>query len=288
MTAFTSGIEYRPATENDLEIGSRVFNRALSELHRRSGLAWADAPAEAFTRPQRHVLAHDPDRCFVAEAEGQVVAYSSAIQRAAAWHYSALFVDPGFQGRGIGRHLFELSAVDWPARRMTVAEAIQPVSTALYADNGLIPSTPILILGGKPSAVAPDGIEPAVPTAADLATLDLAAYGFDRAIDHAYWRTQAEVTLWRRDQRPIAYAYVSPAGSIGPLAGQDEASAAQALRAELARRTNVTLRIPGSAASLVEVAFAANLRLVDTPGLLLHSRPVAVPRALVISGFFLL
>jgi hypothetical protein len=39
---------------------------------------------------------------------------------------------------------------------------------------------------------APRHLGPTSPTAADLAVLVLAAYGFDRAIDHAFWRAQVE------------------------------------------------------------------------------------------------
>ena len=287
MSASTSPVEYRPAVEGDLEIGSRIFNRAQNELYHRHGFTRTDRPVEIFAGPQGHVLTHDPNRCFVAEVRGPLVAFSSAIVRADAWYCSALFVDPEFQGHGIGRHLFELSAAGWPARRMTIADAIQPVSTGLYASKGLIPSTPILVVGGRPSIDAPADVEPSGPTPADLAALDLAVYGFDRAIDHAFWGTQAVATLWRRNGQSLAYTYVSSGGWIGPLAGRDEASAAEALRAELARQTNVTLEIPGSAAALVEAAFAAGLRLVNPPGFLLHSRPARTPTALVISGYWL-
>src|SRR5690348_4537734 len=135
MSTLASAAEYRPAVEADLEIGSRIFNRAQNELYHRHGFARADKPVEIFAVPQRHILAHDPTRCFVAEVQGQVVAFSSAFVRGETWYYSALFVDPDFQGRGIGRQLFERSAAGWPGRRITIVEAIQPVSTGLYASK---------------------------------------------------------------------------------------------------------------------------------------------------------
>ena len=283
-----ASVEFRLAREHDLEAGARVFNRAQNDLYRRRGLERGDRPLEVFTVPQGHVLRGNPTRCFVAEAGGEVVAYSSAIVRDATWYYSALFVEPSFQGQGIGRQLFELSAAEWPRRRMTIVDAIQPISTGLYTAHGLIPSTPILAFGGTPEIAAPRGLEASTPSSVELAEIDLAAYGFDRRIDHEFWSTAAGATAWRRDGRAIAYSYVSPDGTIGPLAGRDARSAALGLRAELARRRAASLELPGSSAALVEVAFAAGLRFINPPGLLLHSRPATLPTAVVISGYWLM
>ena len=281
-------LTFRPAIEADLEPGSRIFNRAMNELAQRRGYERGDRPPEVFIGPQRHVMAHDGDRCFVAESDGAVVAYSSAITRGDAWYFSALFVDPDAQGQGIGRRLFELSAASWPARRMTIVDAIQPISTGLYSRNGLLPMTPILGFGGRPEARTPVGVEASSPTGTELAELDRAAYGFDRAVDHAFWGSQAELTLWRRDGAPLAYSYLTETGLFGPLAGRDDSSAAIALAAALAARSEVSLEIPGSCPDLVAVALAAGLRFVNPPGLLLHSRPARLPTSLVISGYWLL
>ena len=283
-----TAVEYRPAREDDLEPGARVFNRAQNDLYRRRGLERGDKPLEVFTVPQGYILRTDPGRCFVAEAGREVVGYTSSIVRDGAWYFSALFVEPSFQSQGVGRRLFELSAAGWPRRRMTIVDAIQPISTGLYTAHGLIPSTPILAFGGNPEIAAPEGLKASTPTPSELAEIDLAAYGFDRSLDHSFWATGAEVTAWRRDGRAIAYSYVSPAGTIGPLAGRTARSAALALRAELARRRAVDLEVPGSAAVLVETAFAAGLRFINPPGLLLHSRPAVLPKALVISGYWLM
>jgi hypothetical protein len=109
-------------------------------------------------------------------------------------------------------------------------------------------------------------------------------------VDHALWNETAEsATLWLAGGEPAAYSYVSAAGVIGPHAGRDEASAANALSAELARRAGrtVSLAVPGSSAQLVEVALAAGLRMTD-PGLLLLSPPAGPPRTLAIHSDWLL
>jgi hypothetical protein len=175
-------------------------------------------------------------------------------------------------------------------RRITITEALQPVSTATYARRGLIPTTPILRFEGQPRIAEPGLLEPALRDPDALRLLDHAAYGFDRSPDHALWEETAEsATLWLAAGEPAAYSYVSGTGLIGPLAARDQTSAAKALRAELARRADLTVSvaIPGSSARLVEVALASGLRMQD-PGLLLLSPPADPPRTLAIHGDWLL
>jgi hypothetical protein len=153
----------------------------------------------------------------------------------------------------------------------------------------LIPATPALHLGGTPTIDALDELEAVEPEQVALRALDVAAYGFDRAVDHAYWRGVASCTLWLRGGAPAAYSYVFPGGGIGPLAGRTGNDAAAALRSELARSGGKTgLVVPGSARELVMAALDAGLRFVRVPGLLLLSDGVAPPAALVLSGYTLL
>jgi hypothetical protein len=46
----------------------------------------------------------------------------------------------------------------------------------------------------------------------------VAAYGFDRAVDHVYWQQHARRTTW-----PDSYSYAFLGGGIGPVAGRDAA-----------------------------------------------------------------
>jgi hypothetical protein len=155
--------------------------------------------------------------------------------------------------------------------------------------------TPVLGFTGQPAAGPAGGaLERATPVPEALQVIDRAAYGFDRAVDHDFWaRTSARATVWLDADEPCAYSYsggqLYRGGLIGPVAGRDPASAAQALRAELADRAGRETRvdIPGSATTLVKAALDAGLRLTDS-GLLLLSPPDQVPTAYAIHSYWLL
>ena len=142
----------------------------------------------------------------------------------------------------------------------------------------------MLVFSGIPT----DGALPLDEGSGELAPIDAAAYGFDRAVDHDYWRRHARRSVWLRDGEPVGYSYAFPDGSIGPVAGIDPTAAAAALAGELARAEgSVLVRVPGSSRALVETALRSGLRLSPTPGLLLLSETAPLPASVAIAGYML-
>ena len=279
----------RPTAQNDLPELQEVFTLAIGDVYARRNLDPPAPPLEVFLSQQAHLLEHDAERCFVAGSGGRIEAFVAAWARGDSWFLASLFIRPDLQGAGLGRALLDRAWGGEFAHRRTLTDAIQPRSNGLYARRGLIPATPLLTLGGIPGRLVEPGLEPAQPTAEALRELDVAAYGFDRAVDHELWRRAAQLTLWTRDGEPIGYSYAFPGGRIGPVAGSDGAAAAAALVAELARvEREATVRIPGSATELVETAIAAGLRFGPAPGLLLLSTGTPPPTALAIGNYTLL
>jgi GNAT superfamily N-acetyltransferase len=283
-----ASVTYRPATLADLAAEHAVFCRAMGGVMRAHHYEWEDPPFDRFELGLRHLLAHDAERCWVAEVAGEVVGYTAAIIRDDTWFFSMLFIAPGAQGRGIGRALFELAAEGAPPRRLTITDSIQPISNALYGRHGLLPLTPLLPMRGESRVDEPSGLELGDPSPGDLAAVDRAAYEFERGVDHAYWASQGQRRGWYRHGELVAYSYRWPDGRIGPLAGVDPETAAAALRAELMVNGPVTLEIPGSARALLTTALEAGLRIEPPMGLLLGTEGVTAPVALGIStyGFY--
>jgi GNAT superfamily N-acetyltransferase len=283
-------MEIRPAVEADLPAVHAVFRRSIEDLYGRHRFEPPRPPRDVFIRQHAHLLEHDADRFWVAAAEGRLVGFSAALVREDAWFLSALFVSPERQARGVGK---ELLACVWEGssevrHRTTIVDAIQPVSTGLYSRAGLLPITTLMNLAGEPKTRQSHGLEPGPIDEVALAGLDLAAYGFDRAPDHAFWRAEARGTLWKAAGEAVAYSYRWPGGRLGPVAGRTPEACGQALEAELARAEGrfVSLVVPASARPALSAALAAGLRYSDPPGLIL-STDEAGPDALVPHGYSL-
>jgi N-acetylglutamate synthase-like GNAT family acetyltransferase len=283
-------MEIRPAVEADLPAAHAVFRRSIEDLYERHRFEPPRPPQEVFVRQHAHLLEHDAERFWVAAAEGGLVGFSAALVRGDAWFLSGLFVSPEHQARGVGK---ELLARVWEGgselrHRITIVDAIQPVSIGLYSRAGLLPVTALMNLAGEPQAGQSYGLEAEPLDNVALAELDRAAYGFDRAPDHAFWRAEARGTLWKTAGEAVAYSYRWPGGRLGPVAGRTPEACGQALEAELARAEGrfVSLVVPASARPALSAALAAGLRYSDPPGLIL-STDEAGPDALVPHGYSL-
>ena len=135
-----------------------------------------------------HLLAHG--RVVVGISGGSVVGFGAtrAIGSGprAVSMLSDLFVDPRLHGSGCGRAML---AELWPGRgrRMTFS-SLHGHALPLYTSFGLDAWWPLLYLRGRVDALpAPDGwqVEPA--TSVEVAALELAWTGVDRADDHFAW-----------------------------------------------------------------------------------------------------
>ncbi|HYM63376.1 MAG TPA: GNAT family N-acetyltransferase [Gaiellaceae bacterium] len=282
-------MEIRPAFETDLAAAHAVFRRSIEELYARHRFEPPRPPQDVFVRQHAHLLKHDAGRFWVATAEERLVGFAAAFVREDTWFLSALFVSPEHQAQGVGRQLL---ARVWGGskirRRIAIVDAIQPVSTGLYSLAGLLPVTPLMSLAGEPRTGPGHGLDPGRLDDAALAELDRAAYGFDRAPEHAFWRAEARGTLWQAAGEPVAYSYRWPGGRLGPVAGRTPEACGRALEAELERAQGrfVSLVVPASARPALSAALGAGLRYRDPPGLILSTDP-AGPDSLVPHGYSL-
>lgn len=304
MAGAIDSVVFRPAIEADLEAEARIFLRAEGSLLRAHNFEWPDRPVETFIPPLAHLLQHDPQRCWVADQEGTVVGFTGARARGDLWFFASLFIDPDFQGGGIGHRLFELAHADAPPRQVTLTDSIQPRSNTIYARYGLVPTTPMLSLdpppGGalRPTSERPvragDGgpmVEPvAVDTtneAAALRRLDEAAYGTDRALDHAFLELTRSRTFWTDGRSVVGYSYRGTNGRVGPLAGADAATAAAILGVELESDPQAWAEVPGTARAMVARGLATGRRISAPVGLMLASEAMVPPTNLAIADWFI-
>ena len=148
-------VSYRLAGPADAAAASRIVTVALSDLAVRQARPPFTAPADHAAPGLGHVIETDGGRFWLAVADGSPVAFGSAWERGGErgrlGFCSGLFVAPEWQGKGIGRHLFELAMEGLPSAGGVAAltsSAANPVSNGLYARHGIFPLHALLYLTG--------------------------------------------------------------------------------------------------------------------------------------------
>jgi ribosomal protein S18 acetylase RimI-like enzyme len=127
-------LTFRKATPDDLEAVLLVIARADAA----AGDAAPPPGAEGDRERVIELLAAGDDHNQVAETEGRVVGYANLHERGGTGHLSYLFVDPDWQGQGIGRRLME-RALDEARRRgyrqATLATAVQNAAARRFYER---------------------------------------------------------------------------------------------------------------------------------------------------------
>ena len=295
-------LSYRLAEPADADAASLILTVALSDLAVRQGRPPFIAPADHAAPALRHVLETDGGRFWVAVADGRPVAFGSAWERGGErrrlGYCSGLFVAPEWQGKGVGRHLFELAMDGLPAAGGLAAltsSAANPISNGLYARHGIFPLHALLYLSGPLSSFASggraaDGRELAAEELTgghldELRAIDEAVLGLDRTLEHRWFLGRADHSGWllRRRKRAVGYAYLGGdgtegAGALGPIATlrpQDQPAVLRFALAELAARgvAQATVAVPGPNITAQRLLWEAGFTFPAATGLLCASRP---------------
>ena len=286
----------RKVRPDDVEEVWRVHVASSSDLAARRGRP-AARPADApVASDARAGLASDPDGYFCAVEEGRIRGMVSALVRGRVWYLSMFFVLPGDQGRGVGRALLERALAYGEARGAEVRctwATLDPRAQARYVMAGMAPRWPIYRLEGDAAAVARLGARvgldarerelPCDPGAAEKLIAEV--FGHGRADDLAHWRSDASTAVAiERGGELTAFAY-RRGERIGPAAGRDETALLRAVAAAVNADGggNVTLRVPGACASLLEALVGCGFRIGEL-AIFLASRPFGRPELYLPSG----
>ena len=281
----------RPITAADLPACVEVYFAAEDELYERLNLPPLPRSGQALFTIFRHILATDPGLAWLAETDGEVTGFGLGARRDRLNYLSFLFVRPDRQSRGVGRRLLS-RCLPADGYRATCVEAVQPVSTALYAAHGMVPRTPIYTLIGQPShelaGLPPDlGLEPLDDTEAGrqealtaVDRIDRQVLGISRRQDHSAWLSWGRRLFMVRRLagagRVVGYGYAHPSGRFGPLVVDDEALLLP-LVGELMRKLRAIdawqVNVPGPAKDTLMALLAAGLRLDGPPAIYCASEP---------------
>lgn len=297
----------RPISTADVSACRGVFDAAQEALSQQLAQPWTPADATIMDRLLAHLARSDPERAWMAAGRGRAPAqgFAMAFERDGFWFLSFLFVRPEAQGAGLGRRLLEACLPAPHERRLlaTCVDAMQPVSTALYAGYGIVPRVPLFGLLGDLAAEGlprlPRGVvalefdrlaegppKPGSDAAAGprrladaLAVIDRQVVGFVRPQDHAFWRLDRRVGVLYTDRgsgRALGYGYRTSGGRLGPVAVED-AALLPAVLADLARRERPPGRwqalVPGPAERALVPLLKAGMRLEASPGLYCANGP---------------
>ncbi len=160
----------------------------------------------------RHVL--QTGTVYVAEQDGEVLAFAGAITRGNVTFLTDLFVRPTLQSNQLGKTLL-LAVLPHNTSIRCTESSSDPRALALYIRDGMRPQWPLFTLHlQKPMSVIPstDDIEIVEADADDseLIRWDAQISGRLRSIDHQYWvQEQHAIPLWfRRQKQIIGYGYV--------------------------------------------------------------------------------
>lgn len=294
MTTGANRVTVRPARDEDLPACAGLWRDALNGYLGRLNQPPIGEELAPIGRLHRHVRATDPERFWVAERDGRLVGFTSAVVREGVWFLSMLFIHPDEQARGLGRALLAriLPSPDEDLVLATATDSAQPVSNALYSTFGIVPRMPLLGLVGYadrlgdgedlPAAVSAtpfDAIEAtALATAVDAVDREVA--GFAHPADHAFLRAERRAGFLYRagDGRVLGYGYASEVGRLGPVAVRDEALLGPAivhLLRTIPARGASAVWVPGAADRAVRTLLGSGLRIDGFPVLLCWTRPFA-------------
>jgi len=290
--------EIRKVRPNELAEVWRVHVAASNDLLVRRGRPAARPPDTPAASDARVALVSDPDGYFCAVEDGRIRGMVSALVRGQVWYLSMFFVEPGEQGRGLGRAMLERALAYGEAREAQIRctwATLDPRAQARYVMAGMAPRWPIYRVDGDAAAVArlearagldSHGRErPCDPGAAEKLTAEV--FGHGRADDLAHWRDDGGAALAiERGGELAAFAY-RRGERIGPAAGRDEPALVRAVAAAAVAGSSggrsVTMRVPGACTSLLETLVRCGFRLGD-PTLFMASRLFGRPELYLPSG----
>lgn len=223
-------ITYRKIEQSELLPSQRLVMGTYDHLRERSGLKPVGHRPRKVWPLAEHIHRHDPGGGFVAHSGKRLVGYASCVVRDRQWYLCFLFVDPRYQGRGIGKELLRLTLDYGKAKEATIFSlctyAYNPISLALYSSFGLTPQENLLEMRGDLcdsllAAASPsfDHREVAKADLPSLNRMDRGIRGVKREPEHLFWIEDGGHTpyLILKRGKPAGYLIISKEGNITPV-----------------------------------------------------------------------
>jgi GNAT superfamily N-acetyltransferase len=229
-----SGITYRNGTLADSFAVFQIFEQSVRDLSRRLGVSaitGGDDPevmAKLWARrkPLFDHLTKTAERFYIAEKEGQPIAYARSIQRSGLWELTDYFVLPAYQSSGIGRELFHRVIPTGDYKHKVIIATTDARAQARYLKAGVYARFPLYYFSKKPEPVTTSSSLKFHPmtvndeTINGLAQIDGQILGHRRDEDHRWLLGERRGFLYQRNGRLVGYGYLGE--SNGPFALMDD------------------------------------------------------------------
>ena len=242
----TEDFVVRPAGIDDMMPAYAVFRRSLFDYLFRIALVEESVarnpPIDSAWERQglwtRHLWTSAAENWIAADRDGKVIGWAMSIERDDHLELTHFFVEPGIQGKGIGRDLLSRAFPEGRARHKSIVATQDARALALYLRSGVgyvATSVDLLVTPQRLDTTSDLDFEllgagdAAIATVSDL---EREVLGFSRPGDIAFLLRMRPCWLARRDGRPAGYAFgvqPNPAGSsdhppvCGPMAARDPA-----------------------------------------------------------------
>jgi GNAT superfamily N-acetyltransferase len=278
----------RPMQLDDVDAVIELAYVTFEALSRSRGEALEPRQDAESVRPRyANLVRSDPGGAWVAEHDGNVVGVAVALLREGVWGLSVLAVHPDHQSGGLGRDLLaHANAYADGARGRVILSSQDPRALRAYARLGLVGHPGFAAVGVPRGVTAPAEVR--AGTAADLPFMDEVTRRARGAAHREDIETQLEMGAELLVLPERGYVLLRR-GAPRELAALDDASAAELLRAALARASGhvrvefITARQPWA----VPVCLDAGLELHVDSGAVFLGGDVGPYSPYLPSGAFL-
>ncbi len=179
----------------------------------------------------QHIYEQDPDLSWGAYDGDRLVGFATSHMRDRQWHVSYLFVDPGYQDKGLGTALLRTGLAEAETREAYITSqctfTYNTKAIALYTRLGMFPRKNLMLMEGPScrqiNCPVPENIVPrlidSTALLADLNHMDREIRGINRAVDHCYWLADDNYKgyIFSAGSAFVGYAYISRQGFIAPV-----------------------------------------------------------------------
>ena len=264
-------VDYRPITPADIDACVDVYYASDEQLTASLNLPLMPRNPAGLEGMLRYVSEGTPDRAWLADDSGTVIGFGMSAGYDDLVFLAMLFIRPAAQAAGIGKALYE-RCVPRRGYRATCIWAVQPVSAAVYARDGLVPRVPIYTFVGRPRSRLPTlraGLSLTNVSLEEMDALDREIVRLSRRRDHDRWQSWGRRPFALRDGSNVAgYGYAQPSGRLGPIAVRnpdDLLPFVGALMAAVEVADGWMIHVPGPAAATFAGLLQAGLRFDGAP-----------------------